>query len=116
MELAEKIVDLNLQYCGNCQKVCVKDRARKDALFKLHIQSGLVDIPDDPTMIAHLEDANQELVPYDIEGTGYDLEDVDYGWVKSIVRSVVSTRPGQAQFRDVERNAGRVLITDTLFS
>jgi hypothetical protein len=42
----------------------------------------LVEIPNDPTMIAHLEDANQALIPYDIEGTGYDLEDVDYGWVK----------------------------------
>jgi hypothetical protein len=62
--------------------VCVKDRARKDALFKLHIQSGLVDIPNDPTMMVHLKDVNQELVPYDIEGAGYDPEDVDYGWVK----------------------------------
>jgi epoxyqueuosine reductase QueG len=82
MESAERIIDPHLQYCGNCQKVCVKDRARKDALFKLHIQSGLVDIPNDPTMMVHLKDANQELVPYDIEGTGYDLENVDYGWVK----------------------------------
>jgi epoxyqueuosine reductase QueG len=82
MELAEGIIDPHLQYCGNCQKVCVKDRARKDALFKLHIDSGLVEIPNDPTMIAHLEDANQALIPYDIEDTGYDLEDVDYGWVK----------------------------------
>jgi epoxyqueuosine reductase len=82
MELAERIIDPHLQYCGNCQKVCVKDRARKDALFKLHIQSGLVDIPNDPTMMVHLKDANQELVPYDIEGAGYDPEDVDYGWVK----------------------------------
>ena len=82
MELAEGVIDPNLQYCGNCQKVCVRDRARKDALFKLHIESGLVDIPKDPTMIAHLEDVNQELVPYDIERTGYDLKDVDYGWVK----------------------------------
>jgi epoxyqueuosine reductase QueG len=82
MELAEGIVDPHLQYCGNCQKVCVGDRKRKDELFKLHIQSGLVDIPDDPTMIAHLEDANNELVPYDIEATGYDLENVDFKWVK----------------------------------
>jgi epoxyqueuosine reductase QueG len=82
MELAEGLVDPSLQYCGNCQKVCVKDRARKDALFELHIDSGLVDIPKDPTMIAHLEDVNRELVPYDIEGMGYDLKDVDYGWVK----------------------------------
>jgi len=62
--------------------LCIKDRGRKDALFKLHIQSGLVDIPKDPTVIVHLEDGNHELEPYDIEGTGYDLEDVDYGWVK----------------------------------
>ena len=33
-------------------------------------------------MIVHLEDGNHGLEPYDIEGTGYDLEDVDYGWVK----------------------------------
>jgi epoxyqueuosine reductase len=82
MELAERIIDPDLQYCGNCQKVCVKDRARKDVLFRIHIESGLVEIPKDPTMIAHLEDANQELVPYDIEATGYDTEAVDYGWVK----------------------------------
>ncbi len=50
--------------------------------FKLFIESGLVDISKDPTIIAHLEDVNQELVPYNIEGTGYDLKDVDYGWVK----------------------------------
>ena len=82
MELAEGIIDPNLQYCGNCQKVCVGDRKRKDALLELHIESGVVDIPNDPTMIAHLEDANDELVPYDIEATGYDLENVDYKWVK----------------------------------
>jgi hypothetical protein len=33
-------------------------------------------------MIAHLEDANNELIPYDIEATGYDLENVDFKWVK----------------------------------
>lgn len=82
MELAEGIIDPHLQYCGNCQKVCVGDRKRKDALLRLHIESGVVDIPNDPTMIAHLEDANDELVPYDIQATGYDLENVDYRWVK----------------------------------
>ena len=46
------------------------------------IESGVVDIPNDPTMIAHLEDANDELVPYDIRATGFDLENVDFKWVK----------------------------------
>ena len=82
MELAERIMDPHLQYCGNCHKVCVGDRKRKDALFRLHIQSGLVDIPNDPTMIAHLEDVNSALLPYDIKATGYDLENVDFKWVK----------------------------------
>jgi epoxyqueuosine reductase QueG len=82
MELAEKIIDPHLQYCGNCHKICVGDRKRKEALFKLHIRSGLVEIPTDLTMIAHLDDANNELVPYDLEATGYDLENVDFKWVK----------------------------------
>jgi hypothetical protein len=81
MELAERIMDPHLQYCGNCHKVCVGDRKRKDDLFKFHVQSGLVDIPDDPTMIAHLEDVNSDLLPYNIKATGYDLENVDYKWV-----------------------------------
>lgn len=82
MELAERIMDPHLQYCGNCHKVCVGDRKRKDALFRLHIQSGVVEIPNDPTMIAFLEDVNDDLTPYDIEATGYDLENVDFKWVK----------------------------------
>lgn len=82
MELAERVIDPHLQYCGNCQKICVGDRKRKSELFRRHIQSGLVEIPNDPTMIAHLEDANNALVPYDIEATGYDLENVDFKWVK----------------------------------
>jgi epoxyqueuosine reductase len=82
MELAERVIDPHLQYCGNCQKICVGDRKRKSELFRRHIQSGLVEIPNDPTMIVHLEDANNDLVPYDIEATGYDLENVDFKWVK----------------------------------
>jgi ferredoxin len=82
MELAERIMDPHLQYCGNCHKVCVGDRKRKDALFRLHIQSGLANIPNDPTMIAHLEDVNSDLLPYDIKATGYDLDNVDFKWVK----------------------------------
>jgi epoxyqueuosine reductase QueG len=82
MELAERVMDPHLQYCGNCQKVCVGDRKRKDILFKLHIQSGVIEIPNDPTMIAHLEDVNCDLVPYDIDATGYDMSQVDYGWVQ----------------------------------
>jgi hypothetical protein len=46
------------------------------------IESGVVDIPNDPRIIAHLEDANNGLVPYDIKATGYDLEKVDFKWVK----------------------------------
>jgi hypothetical protein len=33
-------------------------------------------------MIAFLEDVNVDLTPYDIEATGYDLENVDFKWVK----------------------------------
>ena len=56
--------------------------ASTDVANQNTIESGVVDIPNDPTIIAHLEDADNGLVPYYIKATGYDLEKVDFKWVK----------------------------------
>ena len=82
MELAEKIIDPELQYCGNCHKICVGDRKQKAALFKMHINSGVVKIPKKPSMLLHLREANQRLIPYNLEDSGYALKNIDPSWDK----------------------------------
>jgi len=80
MELAEMVIDPELQFCGNCHKICVGDRKEKDALFKMHLESGLAKIPDDPTMLMNLRDTNHELAPFDFKKAGYDLNNINPKW------------------------------------
>lgn len=72
MELAEKIITNGTQYCGYCHKVCVGTKKDNAALLKLHIDSGLVEIPEDPTMLLHLESANTNLEKYHIPAEGVE--------------------------------------------
>jgi epoxyqueuosine reductase QueG len=66
MELAEMQITNGTQYCGYCHKVCVGSKKDNAAMLKLHLNSGPVQIPDDPTMLLHLEDANTRLEKYRI--------------------------------------------------
>ena len=60
------IITNGTQYCGYCHKVCVGTRKDIAALFKLHVNSGLVQIPEDPTLLLHLDQANTRLEKYRI--------------------------------------------------
>ena len=80
MELAERVIDPELQYCGNCHKICVGDRKQKDTLFKMHKNSGRVKIPDDPTRLLNLRDTNHEVTPFDFKKAGYDLDNIKPKW------------------------------------
>jgi epoxyqueuosine reductase QueG len=80
MELAEKLIDPALQYCGNCHKICVGNRKERDALFKMHLHSGTVKIPESPSMLVHLRDSNHRLIPYKLEDSGYALGDIEPNW------------------------------------
>lgn len=73
MELVEIVIDQGTEYCGNCQKVCVGTLKDRLALKQLHIDSGVVKIPDDPTLLLNLRAANANLEKYPIpeEKPGY---------------------------------------------
>lgn len=68
MELAEMVIDQGTEYCGNCQKVCAGTPDDRRALMKLHMESGTVPIPEDPTMFLNLKAANNNLKDYPIPG------------------------------------------------
>ena len=80
MELAEMAIDQELQWCGNCHKICVGDRKQKDTLFKMHLNSGMVEIPDDPTRLLKLRDKNYQVMPFDFKKNGYDLNNIKPKW------------------------------------
>ncbi|MBW2092845.1 MAG: hypothetical protein JRI34_12090 [Deltaproteobacteria bacterium] len=65
-ELAEMLITNGTEYCGNCLKVCVGSKKETAALFKMHMNSGLAEIPDDPSLILNLTSANQALEKYHI--------------------------------------------------
>ena len=65
-ELAEMILTDGTQYCGNCLKICVGSKADVTALFKMHLNSGVVEIPDDPSLVLNLVGANSRLEKYQI--------------------------------------------------
>ncbi len=65
-ELAEIIITDGTQYCGNCLKVCVGPKKDTASLFKMHLNSGVVEIPDDPSLILNLTTANNTLEKYHI--------------------------------------------------
>jgi len=66
MEIAEILITNGTEFCGNCSKVCVGSRRGTAAMLKLHMRSGLVQIPEDPTLLYHLKAANESLQPHDI--------------------------------------------------
>ena len=59
-------VHIGTEYCGNCQRVCVGTMEGRRALMDLHINSGPVQIPDDPSLLNHLRSYNGTLQPYPI--------------------------------------------------
>jgi hypothetical protein len=65
-ELAEIEITSGTQFCGNCTKVCVGSKKENAAMFKLHVDSGVVDIPQDPALMYYLRQANARLQPYAI--------------------------------------------------
>lgn len=65
-ELAEMILSDGTEYCGNCAKVCVGSKPETTALFKMHLDSGPVKIPDDPTLVLNLVVENAKLEKYRI--------------------------------------------------
>jgi len=66
MELAEMEITGGSTFCAYCNKVCVGSKKDNAAMFKLHLNSGLVEIPDDPTMLFNLQDHNNKLEKYGI--------------------------------------------------
>jgi epoxyqueuosine reductase QueG len=65
-ELAEIILTNGTEYCGNCAKICVGTKEESTALLKVHLNSGVVKIPDDPTLVLNLAAANSQLEKYRI--------------------------------------------------
>jgi len=65
-EQAEILITNGTQYCGNCLKVCVGSKEGTASLFKMHLKSGVVQIPDDPSLILNLTTANSLLEKYQI--------------------------------------------------
>ena len=65
-ELAEIISTNGTEYCGNCSKICVGTKEGTAALFKLHLNAGPVEIPDDPSLLLNLVTANSKLEKYHV--------------------------------------------------
>lgn len=63
-EMAEMVLTNGTEYCGNCLKICIGPKKDTAALFKLHLNSGVVDIPDDPSISLNLISANAKLEKY----------------------------------------------------
>ena len=65
-EIAESEITNGTEYCGNCSKLCVGSKKDNAAMFKLHVDSGVADIPTDPGVLYYLRQANLRLQPYAI--------------------------------------------------
>ena len=63
-ELAEMVLTNGTEYCGNCLKICVGSKEDNAALFKLHLNAGVAEIPDDPSLVLNLTTANAKLEKY----------------------------------------------------
>ena len=63
-EQAEILCTNGTEYCGNCLKICVGSKEDNAALFKLHLNSGAAEIPDDPSLVLNLTTANARLEKY----------------------------------------------------
>ena len=73
MEVAEILLTpdhimTNTRWYGNCSKVCMATMEERSALLELHINSGVAQIPDDPTLLHHLRAYNARLQPHRIPG------------------------------------------------
>lgn len=72
MEVAEgllsqdHVLNIDIDYCGYCQKVCAGTLEERRALMELHINSGVVQIPEDPTLLNYLKEYNGGLQPHPI--------------------------------------------------
>ena len=66
MELAEIEITNGTTFCAYCNKVCVGSKKENAAMMKLHLDSGVVEIPKDPTMLYQLHDHNNKLEKYHI--------------------------------------------------
>ena len=66
MDVAEMIITRGTEWCGNCQKICVGSKKGNAALFKLHLNSGVLPIPKEPTLLYQIESANAELDKYHV--------------------------------------------------
>ena len=66
-EIAEIVICKGTEYCGNCVKICVGSKKDTAALFKLHLNSGTAEIPDDPTLILNTMSANENLNKYHVD-------------------------------------------------
>jgi epoxyqueuosine reductase QueG len=65
-ELAEMILTNGTEYCGNCARICVGDKEQTTALFKIHLNAGPAELPDDPSLVLNLATENSKLEKYRI--------------------------------------------------
>ena len=56
------------EWCANCQKICVGSMEDRQALLDIHLNSGLVKVPDDPVLPYVLKVHNGELMPIPLPG------------------------------------------------
>ena len=73
MEVAEILLSpehiiKGTEYCSYCQKVCLGTPEGRRALLELHLNSGVVHIPEDPTLLYYLKAYNGSLQPKPIPG------------------------------------------------
>ena len=66
MEVAEMVITKGTEYCGNCHKICVGSKKDNAALFKLHLNSGVLEIPAERSMLHQIESANAKLDKYHV--------------------------------------------------
>ncbi|MBI4768405.1 MAG: hypothetical protein HY787_28075 [Deltaproteobacteria bacterium] len=65
-ELAEIIITGGTEYCGNCAKICQGSKEETVAMMKLHLNSGVIDIPEDASLLLNLTTANARLDKYHV--------------------------------------------------
>jgi len=63
-ELAEMVLTNGAECCGNCAKICIGSKEDNAAIYKMHLNSGVVEIPNDPSLVLHLTTASSKLEKY----------------------------------------------------
>ena len=72
MEIAEILLSPDhggvkgTEYCSYCQKVCVGTMEERRSLLELHLNSGVLQIPEDPSLLNYLRAYNGTLQPHPI--------------------------------------------------